>query len=368
MQAFVSLVNEVEGAISGGDHVKRVETLRRMTDLFVESAPGLQDSHVEVFDEVILRLSRDLEFRARVELSDRLADVENAPGRVVRDLAFDDNIEVARPIIERSTRLEEHDLLEIAQTQGQDHLLAMSRRPVLSEKITDVLVDRGDDRVVRTVASNEGAKFSDTGYTQLMTKAREDRTLQTILKTRGDISPRHMTQLVEIARAKVRETLKNEYGDKAAEIVEETIEDVAHKLARDSEKEPVLTDFSEAMAIIAARAKRENLVEDDVVKMIKEGKMSEALAAIAHLAGVPVDMVARAYHGTTYDPMLFLVRSIKFSWGTFKLLLTAKAGRLPPIDVLKNAFESFQQLSIATAQRVVRFTAAREKAQNVSAA
>jgi hypothetical protein len=71
-------------------------------------------------------------------------------------------------------------------------------------------------------------------------------------------------------------------------------------------------------------------------------------------------MVARAYHAPEYDPLLFIVRSLGFGWIVFKLFLTKKAGRQPPYDVMRSAFDSFQQLSVSTAQRVVRFTAARE--------
>jgi hypothetical protein len=57
--------------------------------------------------------------------------------------------------------------------------------------------------------------------------------------------------------------------------------------------------------------------------------------------------------------MLFIVRSLRFGWITFKMLLTCKAGREPPEGVLKNAFDAYQHLSVQTATRVVRFTAVR---------
>ena len=120
------------------------------------------------FDEVILRLARNLEFRARLELSEHLADHAMAPRRVVRDLAFDDDGAVAAPVLSRSPRLSEDDLLAVAQEKGQAHLLALSRRVSLSERITDVLIDRGDTRVVRSVADNEGARFSEQGFSALI--------------------------------------------------------------------------------------------------------------------------------------------------------------------------------------------------------
>jgi hypothetical protein len=62
------------------------------------------------------------------------------------------------------------------------------------------------------------------------------------------------------------------------------------------------------------------------------------------------------------------VRSVRFGWGTLKLLLNARSGMQAASEDLNGAFEAFQQLSIQTAQRVVRFTAARERAAQNAAA
>jgi uncharacterized protein (DUF2336 family) len=368
MSNWGSFVGEVEDAVASGDPIKRVDTLRRMTGLFVEHAPNLKEAHVTVFDEVILRLARDLEFKARVELSERLADVGNAPLKVVRDLAFDKDITVAGPVLERSGRLDEDDLVAIAYDRGQDHLFALSRRSTLSERVTDILVDRGDQRVVRAVADNDGARFSDRGFTQLMARARGDELLQNILRTRRDIPPRQMQELVAIAREKVRETLRSEYAEAADEVFDGAVDEVAQAAAEAMQAAVLVNDFEEASLAVRQKARSGGVVEDDVVDWIKAGQLGEAIAAMAHLAGVPVEMVARAYHAAHYDPLLFIVRSIKFGWGTFKLLLTVKAGRQPSSDVIKSAFDSFQQLSVQTAQRVVRFTAVREQAMQPSAA
>jgi uncharacterized protein (DUF2336 family) len=368
MNTWGSFVGEVEGAIASGDPIKRVDTLRRMTSLFVEQAPKLKEAHVTVFDEVILRLARDLEFKARVELSERLADVGNAPRKVVRDLAFHADIQVAGPILERSSRLDDDDLVAIAHDRGQDHLFALSRRSTLSERVTDILVDRGDQRVVRSVADNEGARFSERGFSNLMTRAREDATLQNILTSRRDIPPKQMQELVTIAREKVRETLREEFSGAADGVFDSAVNDVAATAAETLQPNVLVNDFDAATAAVRQKARLGGLVEDDVVDWIRAGKMEEVIAAMAHLAGIPPEMVARAYHAAHYDPLLFIVRSIKFGWGTFKLLLTAKAGRQPSSDVIKSAFDSFQQLSVQTAQRVVRFTAVREQAMQPSAA
>ena len=158
MHAISSVVADVEGAIASGDPHKRMGMLRQMTDLFAVEAPRLNEAQIDAFDAVILRLSRDIETRARAELSASLADVANAPRRVVRNLAYDPSADVAGPVLERSTRLEESDLVHIASGAGQQHLMALSRRSTLAERVTDVIVSRGNDQVVRSVAGNQGAR------------------------------------------------------------------------------------------------------------------------------------------------------------------------------------------------------------------
>ena len=368
MSSMLSFVSEVEEAIASKDASRRVDTLRRLTGLFVDQEDQLQEGHIEIFDEVILRLSRDLEQRARLELSEKFSDLSRAPRKVIRSLAFDLDGTVARPVLERSTRLDEDDLVMIARARGQDHLLAISKRTELSERVTDVLVHRGDRLVVRSVAENEGARFSSDGFSQLLAKARDDTTLQESLQGRRDVPPQHMARLAEIAREHVRRNLQSELGEGAAEAVDAALSGAAGAVSQSTGSGLLIDNFDNAMKAVQQKVSQGGLVEDDVAEWLRTGKTEEALAALAHVANVPIPMVARAYRSPHYDPLLFILRSVRFGWGTFKSFLTVKAGRAPPPDVMRGAFEAFQQLSVPTAQRVVRFTLARERASQSDAA
>src|SRR3954469_2314384 len=253
MSNMLSFVNEVEDAIASKDATRRVDTLRRLTGLFVEQEAQLQEGHVEIFDEVILRLSRDLEQRARLELAEKFSGLGKAPRKVIRSLAFDLDGTIARPVLERSTRLEEDDLVMIARARGQDHLLAISKRTTLSERVTDVLVDRGDRTVVRSVAKNEGARFSNGGIVHLLDKAREDAALQESLKSRRDLAPQHMARLVEIARENVRRNLHDELGDSAADAVDAAVLEAASAVTETSGSGLVTDNFDRAVRIVQKR-------------------------------------------------------------------------------------------------------------------
>ena len=79
MNTFEAIIPELEDAFQSGVGEKRVEILRRVTDLFVERADACAEEHVALFDDGISRLSREIESRARAELFGRLAPLSNAP-------------------------------------------------------------------------------------------------------------------------------------------------------------------------------------------------------------------------------------------------------------------------------------------------
>ena len=85
MGAPQSIIAELEEAIQSGSQDKRVETLRRVTDLFLSGADRLNDSQIAVFDDVLGLLIKRIESKAMIELSARLAPVDNAPRKLFAD-------------------------------------------------------------------------------------------------------------------------------------------------------------------------------------------------------------------------------------------------------------------------------------------
>ena len=120
----------------------------------------LRPDLVDLFDNLLIDLVPHAELASRVDLAERFSRLNNAPPHLVGQLARENEIVVAGPVLRRSPVLDEAALVEIARLKGQGHLLAMTERPTLSTDITDVLVERGDRDVVRRAAGNAGAVFS----------------------------------------------------------------------------------------------------------------------------------------------------------------------------------------------------------------
>src|SRR5438045_8139824 len=140
-----SLLDELQSTLAHGTVARRVETLRRVTDLFISGVVDYSDQQVALFDDVFQCLIDHIETSAKTLLANRLAPIDTAPPLTIRALAFDDLIEVAGPVLSQSERLEDEVLIETAGNKSQDHLMAISTGRVLSSAVTDRMVLRGRD-------------------------------------------------------------------------------------------------------------------------------------------------------------------------------------------------------------------------------
>src|SRR6202051_742746 len=213
-----NLLDELQTTLAHGTVARRVETLRRVTDLFLSGAVDYSDEQIGLFDDVFQCLMEHIESSARALLANRLAPIDTAPPLTVRALAFDDLIEVAAPVLSKSERIDDDTLIETARNKSQAHLMAISTRKVLSGAVTDVLVLRGNDEVIHSTVNNPGAEFSERGFTRLVNRAEGDDELATCIGLRPTI-PRHLSlKLIAGASVAVRERLQAANPQLAADV------------------------------------------------------------------------------------------------------------------------------------------------------
>src|SRR6266545_53143 len=183
----VSVIGELENALKDGSSDKRVETLRRVTDLFLDDADRLNEQQIKLFDDVLIHLIQRIETKALVRLSESLAPADNAPPVVIRHLAYHDEVTIAGPVLMRSNRLSDDELIRIAESRGQHHLLAIARRHSINHAVTDVLLRRGNREVGHELTQNPGARFSENGFAALEKHAETDEDLAEKLGQRLDV-------------------------------------------------------------------------------------------------------------------------------------------------------------------------------------
>src|SRR4051812_32105197 len=157
--ALPSLITELDAAVKAGSPERGDRILKQVTDLFLSNADRLGEAQAGVLDDILTRLIERTEAASLVQLSEALCKIGLAPRETVRRLAFHSDPAVAAPVLRYSNRVSEKDLIEIAKTLSQQHLLAISERKTLTEALTDTLMRRGDANVSNALAHNPGAVF-----------------------------------------------------------------------------------------------------------------------------------------------------------------------------------------------------------------
>jgi uncharacterized protein (DUF2336 family) len=348
-----SIIAELEDAVQNGSQEKRVETLRQVTDLFLHDGERLSEDQIKVFDDVLCLLIARVESRARAELSKRLAPIDYAPFEVIQHLARDDEIEVAGSVLTHSNRLRTSDLVEIASTRGQDHLFAISGRKDLPEAVTDVIVDRGERNVIRKLANNASARFSDAGFSSIVARADADDELTEILGLRIDLPLKFLRNLLRRATDAVRARL----AAVAPPELQEEITQILNTIASAAGEDTIPTrDFSRAEALTKLLMEHNELDDAAIIKFAGAKKFDEVAASLAVLNNVSTDMMARLLEGPRSDLILIPCKSAGLDWPAVETILSSRPIK-PPIseETLKLAWSDYGRLSTETARRTLRF-------------
>jgi uncharacterized protein (DUF2336 family) len=359
MMRTLPLIDELEAALSSGTNSRRIEMLTRITDLFVGGATRYSEEQIGIFDDVMVRLVSTIEAQARVKLSRQLASIANAPANVIHMLAFDDDIEVAQPILLQSDRLDDPALVASATTKSQQHLFAISRRRSLSEAVTDVLVERGDRDVVHSVVKNAGARFSDAGFRMLVDRSAGDDDLATIVGKRSDIPRPHFLVLLEKASSAVRARLASENPEASSAIdgvVAEVVGDIRDN-ARNSSP-----DFAAAQAAVERQNRLRRIGEAEIYQYARDRKFEETAIALSLMCDTPIDVVERALLDPGAEIVLILAKVAGLSATTTKAILLLRASdRGMSAKDLDHALASVNRLQPDTARRVLGFFRTRVK-------
>ncbi|HLI99035.1 MAG TPA: DUF2336 domain-containing protein, partial [Bradyrhizobium sp.] len=335
-----NLLDELQATLASGTVARRVETLRRVTDLFINGAVDFSDDQIALFDDVFQCLTHHIENSAKALLSNRLASMDRAPLMTVRALAFDDVIEVAAPVLSQSERLDDGALIDTARNKSQAHLMAISTRKVLSGAVTDVLVQRGNDEVVQSTVDNPGAQFSERGFNRLIDRAEGNDTLATCVGLRPNL-PRHLyLKLLAKASATVRERLEIANRPIAPEILSAVRE--ATRMARHAPS-AMTQETVIAHSLVKSLYDEGRLDEYQVTAFAEAGKFDEANAAIAALANVPVSIAENMMVEIRAEGVMILAKVSGMSWPTVKAIIHMRdhlAGKEPSdLNACKATYE-----------------------------
>ena len=360
--AQLSIIDEVETTISIGSAEKRLETIKRVTDLFLSSAGSFNHEQIELFGDLLERLIKTIEIRAIADVSARialaemsiqLAPVGQAPSSVVRRLAMNDEITIAGPVLTESARLSTEDLVEIAETKGEQHLLAISGRWWLKEVLTDALLARRYPTVSRRIISNPGARVSAAGFAIVVAQAESDPELAIETGIRVDLPSALRRQLLRNATEAVRSRLLSRAPPHIFEEIRGAIAAAAAGADREMSN---ARDFTAARRLVALLKNNGELNEATLFGFAKQRKYEETVAALAELSRSTIEIVRPLLQSLRDDGVLIPCKAAGLSWETVSAVLESRfaTGSMGPHELAK-ARSQFAEITPENARRLLRF-------------
>ncbi|WP_298244294.1 DUF2336 domain-containing protein [uncultured Bradyrhizobium sp.] len=360
--AGLSIIDEVESAIRTGSPEKGLATARRVTNLFLASAGSFDDEQIALFDEVLDRLIGTIELRALAdmgarialaEISAQLAPVAQAPPSVIRRLASNDEIRIAGPVLQESARLDDGELVKIASTKGEPHLLAIAGRWWLKEIVTDALLARRYPSVSRRLAANPGARVSGNGFSVMVAQAEADPELAVSVGVRVDLPADMRRRLLRSATDAVRTRLLSRAPPHLFEEIQSAIAAVTVGVEREMTG---VRDFEGAKRAIAGLKATGQLSEATLSSFAKQRRYEETAAALAALSGSTVEVIRPLMQSLREDGLLVPCKAAQLSWETTAAVLECRfaTGAMKLAD-LARAQGHYARMTPENAKRTLRF-------------
>ena len=339
---------------------RRRDLLREVTDLFVESSESYNEREKDHFNAIMMDVARTMETKVRKELAHRLAHVDDAPRGVVTMLA-NDEIDVAAPVLENSSVLEDVDLLEIVRRHGQGHMRAISGRAQVSAQVVEALVQKGDDTVLKTLVHNNGANISHGSMVKIVARAESNKDLHAPLVERQEMPVELLNDMFWFVSSNLRQHIVEKTASMDIETVDRLIAETQRDVVAQVTAEHA--NMSEAECYILNKKRLDQLDEMLMVELLNTKQYREFIYALAHFVEVDVRTAQRIFYDPGCEALAIACKAKEVSHHAFAILLahTKRQGGSKEVDSTE-LLELYEQLTPDAARRTMRFWRVRDQA------
>jgi uncharacterized protein (DUF2336 family) len=344
---------------------KRRVLLRELTDLFFTN-PDYQGGELSLFDDVLSQLAGEMEVAVRAELADRMAPAQHAPAGLMRGLAADAAIEVARPVLENSRVLTDADLLSVAEQHGQAHLQAISRRPIVSEAVSDVIVKRADDETLGVLLGNDGAALSRQAHETAVDRAEANPALHAAVVNRRELPVDLLNEMYFVVEAQLRAKILQRNAEVDPDALEAALAAGRNRVATQDGALP--PDYEAAQRDVRSMVARKALTAKALASMLRNRESTRFMVALAELAGIDFHTARLILERRELDALAIVCKAADFERSLFLTFAVLVLDR--DSDAMGRAREYgdlYANLPKESAQRTLRFWRMRRTATDIAA-
>ncbi len=204
---------------------------KRLSDVICIPSSQLAPQERHMAGDVLVELLRDADIDLRESVAKRLVMLNEAPRTILVILAKDD-IRVARHVLEKSKSLTDSDLIQISKKVSSEHRMMIAQRRVVSDAVSDSLVQFLEEDVVETLLKNKGAAFSETALQRILTVSRQHKAYIKLLIKREELRPSHGLTMFWWAGGDDRRKILTRFGVTRS-VLQESCHDLYPRAAKD---------------------------------------------------------------------------------------------------------------------------------------
>lgn len=269
------------------DPLARAELTSAVAEL-LENHVHLNNREQELLSDVLIGLMRQAESDLRAALAERLSVIDDAPLRLVLNLANDD-IEVARPVLARSMVLSDLDLIYILKSQGAGHWQAIAHRKNLSSQVVDILADKREKVTAKILVKNESAHLTAHALDVITEMAQKNEDLAKPLLLRADLPENIARKLYDHVGQELRIYIRDYFGIFSGEI-NGAIDEIMLEFSSHDHHDRFMPN---ERVLLAARqyADKGKLTLHTMMQSLKRGQITSFIAMFSVYTGISAETV-----------------------------------------------------------------------------
>jgi len=333
----------------------RRELFHAIVDFFLPDRYRLTEQQRALMSDVLTKLLKTIEMDVRRNLAEMLLRSEVDLPELERMLA-NDEIEVARPLLENSKVLQDEDLIEIVKKRTDQHRLAIAMRDRISEPVTEALIAHGSADVVEALLRNEDAVLSRRAMEYLVAESRRLDRFQEPLLARSDLPPELAHRMYWWVSAALRRRILMEF-----EISEEVLDAALQRATRQAVVEMEDGQSLQARAHKLARRLQElgELTDTFLLQVLRQQRIALFLAGICERAQVDSRIGWCIISGRNLESFIVLARAVGMAREVMAHIVLLLGQVNNPLamqkpEVLTTILKLFDELDPAKAERVLK--------------
>lgn len=320
-------VDEIMTLAKSRNIADRERLLIRLVDLCNGSADDLRTPRVQaLLSQVFFDLVFQAEYDIRLRLAENISAAEWAPSALINILAFDD-IEIARPIIARSPILEDPDLIRLIVEATLEHQIEVARRPDISPKVVQAILQAAKPEVMTALAGNETAQVSEDDLYVLVQKAEDVDSLRTPLAEHPGLNDELAGYLYAWVGAALRKSLAARFELDVKALDRALDASVEQAKAGGPRTQSIRSDESEEerrdRQLVAKLDMSGQLRPSYLLKALKERRLSLFVVALASLGRFETPAIRKAVNGKTAEALALACASVGVDRTVFPTVLSS---------------------------------------------